>query len=152
MRGIHVIIGLGALAAAGLGGFYYYMQNTPNFERATGRGMDLPLNAAPGSEAVAQAPGTAAMPGMPPSAVNPMPGTVPGGVAPPSGALPSEVAPPSGMVPGGMQPPPSPGTVPSGMAPAPGTLPAGAVPTPGTIPSDIAPPPSGPGTAPPSAP
>jgi hypothetical protein len=43
MKPINIIVGIGALAVAGLGGWYMYMQSQPLYQKAAQRGLDPAL-------------------------------------------------------------------------------------------------------------
>lgn len=43
MKPINIILGIGALAVAGLGGWYMYMQSQPLYQKAAQRGLDPAL-------------------------------------------------------------------------------------------------------------
>lgn len=63
MKSLNIALIVGALAVAGVGGWYMYMQSTPQYQKAAQRGLDpalfSPSAAAAPSQAVSGAPAAA---------------------------------------------------------------------------------------------
>jgi hypothetical protein len=62
MKPINIILGIGALAVAGLGGWYMYMQSQPLYQKAAQRGLD-PALFPPSAESPATPPPPSTVPG-----------------------------------------------------------------------------------------
>jgi hypothetical protein len=86
MKPINIIVGLGALAVAGMGGWYMYMQSQPLYQKSAQRGLDPAL--------FPQAPPSTA-----PAPTEPPPSTAPAPTEPPP-PVSAPAAPSTGAAPG----------------------------------------------------